>query len=66
MPRLTEYPVRHPPCPNVHWFLSLANAQEKVRNWRIDYNEYRTHSSLGNVTPREYYLSHLQAGFFQV
>jgi len=48
-------------CLNVHWFLSLADAQEKIENWRIEYNEDRTHSSLGNVTPREYYLSHLQA-----
>tara|TARA_B100002049_G_scaffold28091_1_gene18552 strand:- start:665 stop:1438 length:774 start_codon:yes stop_codon:yes gene_type:complete len=48
-------------CLNVHWFLSLADAQEKIENWRIEYNEDRTHSSLGNVTPREYYLSHQQA-----
>ena len=48
-------------CLNVHWFLSLADAQEKIENWRIEYNEDRIHSSLGNVTPREYYLSHLQA-----
>ncbi|MES1934675.1 integrase catalytic region, partial [Salinisphaera shabanensis T35B1] len=41
--------------------LSLADAQEKIENWRIEYNEDRTHSSLGNVTPREYYLSHAQA-----
>lgn len=48
-------------CLNVHWFLSLEDAQEKIENWRIEYNEDRTHSSLGNVTPREYYLSHSQA-----
>lgn len=48
-------------CLNVHWFLSLADAQEKIENWRIEYNEDRTLSSLGNVTPREYYLSHSQA-----
>ncbi|WP_434555280.1 integrase core domain-containing protein [Salinisphaera shabanensis] len=39
----------------------MADAQEKIENWRIEYNEDRTHSSLGNVTPREYYLSHAQA-----
>lgn len=48
-------------CLNVHWFLSLEDAQEKIENWRIEYNEDRTHSSLWNVTPREYYLSHSQA-----
>ncbi|MES1949746.1 ISEch12 OrfB [Salinisphaera sp. S4-8] len=48
-------------CLNVHWFLSLEDAQEKIENWRIEYNEDRTHSSLGNATLREYYLSHSQA-----
>lgn len=48
-------------CLNVRSFLSLVDAQEKIENWRIEYNEDRTHSSLGDVTPREYYLSHLQA-----
>ena len=33
-------------CLNVHWFLSLADAQEKIENWRIEYNGDRTHSSL--------------------
>jgi len=48
-------------CLNVHWFLSLDDAREKIEDWRIEYNEDRTHSSLGNVTPREYFLSHSQA-----
>jgi putative transposase len=48
-------------CLNVHWFLSLQDAQEKIENWRIEYNEDRTDSSLGNVTPREYYMSHSEA-----
>ncbi|MGN8160593.1 integrase core domain-containing protein [Salinisphaera sp. RV14] len=51
---------------NVHWFLSLEGAKENIENWLIEYNADRTHSSLGNVTPREYYLSHSQACFFQV
>jgi putative transposase len=32
----------------------LEDAREKVEEWRRDYNEDRPHSSLGNVTPKEY------------
>jgi len=41
-------------CLNVHWFLSLDDACEKIEAWRKDYNEYRPHSSLGEKTPSEY------------
>lgn len=41
-------------CLNEHWFLSLADAQEKVESWRRDYNGNRPHSSLGNKTPEEF------------
>ena len=41
-------------CLNEHWFLSLEDAKEKAENWRKDYNENRPHSSLGNVTPKEF------------
>ena len=41
-------------CLNEHWFLSVADAQEKLDASRIDYNENRPHSSLGNLTPEEY------------
>ena len=41
-------------CLNLHWFLSLADAREKVEIWRQDYNVYRPHSSLGNLAPRDY------------
>jgi putative transposase len=33
-------------CLNVHWFLSLADAQEKIEHWRQEYNGFRPHSSL--------------------
>lgn len=49
-------------CLNVHWFLSLGDAQEKIEHWRQDYNEFRPHSSLGNLTPCEFRLAHLEAG----
>lgn len=41
-------------CLNVHWFLSLDDARHKIENWREDYNQFRTHSSLGDVPPAEF------------
>lgn len=41
-------------CLNAHWFLSLRDAKEKIEAWRKDYNEYRPHSSLNNLTPAEF------------
>lgn len=41
-------------CLNVHLFESLIDAQEKIERWRVDYNNWRPHSSLGNLTPREF------------
>jgi putative transposase len=41
-------------CLNPHWFLSLEDAVEKIEAWRQEYNHYRPHSSLGDMTPMEY------------
>jgi len=41
-------------CLEQHWFVSMEDAKEKIEAWRIDYNEHRPHTSLGNQTPREY------------
>ncbi|WP_150587396.1 IS3 family transposase [Pandoraea eparura] len=49
-------------CLNVHWFLSLDDAREKIEGWRQDYNDFRPHSSLGDLTPGEFRLAHLEAG----
>jgi putative transposase len=38
-------------CLNAHWFLTLADASEKVEAWRNDYNEVRPHGAIGNVPP---------------
>jgi putative transposase len=38
---------------NVHWFLSLPDAQEKIEQWRQEYKGFRPHSSLQNLTPDE-------------
>ena len=40
-------------CLNQHWFLSLEDAQEKLDLWRLDYNQNRPHSALGQRTPEE-------------
>ncbi len=37
-------------CLNMHWFLSLADAREKIDSWRVDYNGVRQHSSLDHLT----------------
>ncbi len=41
-------------CLNTNWFLSLEDAREKIEEWRRDFNEWRPHSSLDNLTPRQY------------
>jgi putative transposase len=41
-------------CLNVNWFLSMDDAREKIDKWRRDYNEFRPHSSLGDLTPRQF------------
>src|SRR5262249_32319076 len=47
-------------CLNVHQFLSLADARQKIETWRRDYNEARPHGSLGRLTPCEF-VTHRQA-----
>lgn len=41
-------------CLNLHWFLSLDDAQRKIEAWRQDYNEVRLHSALQCMTPAEF------------
>jgi len=38
-------------CLNTQVFVSLHDARQKIEAWRIDYNEHRPHSSLGDLTP---------------
>jgi putative transposase len=40
-------------CLNTNWFLSLHDAEQKIEQWRVEYNEYRPHSSLNGLTPSE-------------
>lgn len=41
-------------CLNVHWFLSMEDAREKIEKWRNEYNTERRHSSIGNISPDEF------------
>jgi putative transposase len=45
-------------CLNTNWFLSLEDAREKIEAWRQEYNEWRPHSSLDNLTPVQYRQIH--------
>ena len=38
-------------CLNLHWFLRLRDARQRIETWRVDYNHVRPHSSLGNLPP---------------
>ena len=41
-------------CLNENYFINLSDAQEKIENFRVDYNNNRTHSSLKYLTPIEF------------
>jgi putative transposase len=41
-------------CFNKNFFLSLEATREKIEEWRREYNEWRPHSSLDNLTPSQY------------
>ncbi len=36
-------------CLNAHWILCLADATEKLEDWRKDYNEHRPHGTIVNL-----------------
>ena len=40
-------------CLNANVFVSLADARQKIEAWRIDYNDHRPHSSIGDRCPTE-------------
>ena len=41
-------------CLNEHWFLTLDEAREVIEEWRQDYNQFRPHSSLDDLTPEQF------------
>ena len=38
-------------CLNAHWFLNLADALQKMEDWRRYYNEVRPHGAIGQKAP---------------
>jgi putative transposase len=44
-------------CLNQHWFESLNEAKEPLKEWWKEYNQERPHSSLNNLTPEQYLAS---------
>nr|WP_255498464.1 transposase [Citrobacter sp. NCU1] len=42
---------------NIHGFLSLEDAQDKLNNWCREYNHEQEHSSLNDMAPAEFIQS---------
>jgi putative transposase len=42
---------------NPSYFETIDQARQAARVWRIEYNEFRPHSMLGNKTPKEFAAS---------
>jgi len=49
---------------NENWFSDLADAREKIAQWKQDYNEKRPHRSLQYRTPMEF-AAQSAAGFYR-
>ncbi len=49
-------------CLNLHWFESLEEARRIIEHWRVEYNETRPHSSLGDRAPAVYVAELLGVG----
>ena len=41
-------------CLNLNWFMSVGHARAVAEDHRLDYNNERPHSSLGDLTPAEF------------
>lgn len=41
-------------CLNQNWFYTLEEARKEIEKWRRDYNEFRPHSSLADLSPGEF------------
>lgn len=39
---------------NLHWFMDLDDARARAEEWRLDYNSFRPHGALENLTPLEF------------
>jgi putative transposase len=41
-------------CLNASWFISMADARQRIEEWRTDYNTERPHMALGGLTPKAF------------
>lgn len=41
-------------CVNASWFLSLADACERIGDWRCHYNDDRPHTAQGGLSPQAF------------
>lgn len=44
-------------CLNPHRFLDLEDARDKIERWRMEYNGFRPHGAIGDLTPLEFLVS---------
>jgi Transposase and inactivated derivatives len=51
-------------CLNAHWFLSLEDAKGKIEIWREEYNTFRPHSCLGDMTPEMFIEKQVETAEF--
>jgi putative transposase len=42
-------------CLNDNCFFTIPHARDLIETWRVEYNQERGHSSLGMLTPNEFY-----------
>ncbi len=49
-------------CLNAHWFHSIDEARLTIESWRQEYNGFRPHSSLQDLTPEEFLRQNSQPG----
>lgn len=53
-------------CLNEQVFTSLSDAREKIEDWRQDYNRFRPHSGINNMTPEEFYQFSVKMNFAEI
>ncbi len=41
-------------CLSQHWFIDLEDAKRTLEAWRLDYNNHRPHSALGQLPPAQF------------
>jgi putative transposase len=41
-------------CLDVHWFSTLAEAEQRIEAWKLEYNASRPHRAPGERTPYEF------------